>query len=425
MAFLRHDLSQLAAYQSPHPVAGSQATGGSQASLDEPLPLRVDALDTNESPIDLPETVKAELAEYYREAIAANRYPDGTQLALKQAVTSYVIESAVGLVVESADKSTAEPAIDASIKVNGALGSHLKAKQVAISPANITLGNGSDELIRSVIMATCLGNHGSILVAAPTFSMYAILANTLGVTVHTVGRSDTFEVDLVAADAAIQSAALNGLPIRCVFMVHPNSPTGNALTPRELTWLRQLPEDILIVVDEAYFEFSGRTTVTDALSRPNWLVTRTFSKALRLAAHRVGYGIAHSTIIAALEKLRLPYNLPSFSQVAAHTALTHRVQILSQIPDILAERNRLYQALSDHPYLQVWPSDSNFLYVRLQANALSVLEARSQAEGLIKLLGQLKEKGTLVRQTGGGIADQYRYAIRKSTDASQYTASAR
>jgi len=133
------------------------------------------------------------------------------------------------------------------------------------------------------------------------------------------------------------------------------------------------------------------------------LVTRTFSKALRLASHRVSYGIAHSTIIAALEKLRLPYNLPSFSQVAAHTALTHRVQILSQIPDILAERNRLYQALSDHPYLQVWPSDSNFLYVRLQANALSVLEARSQAEGLIKLLGQLKEKGTLVRQTGGGL----------------------
>jgi histidinol-phosphate aminotransferase len=368
MAFLRDDLALLAAYQSPHPASESAADPSHldpRAILDAPV---LDALDTNESPIDLPPEIKAALAEQYRGAIAANRYPDSDQLALKQSVMRYAISSAQAPITPE-----------------------------FITPEHVTLGNGSDELIRSVIMATCLGNHGSILVAAPTFSMYTILAKTLGVEVHTVGRSDTFEVDLAAADAAIASAATSGPPVRTVFMVHPNSPTGNALTQRELSWLKQLSPDILVVVDEAYFEFSGHTTLAEALSRPNWLVTRTFSKAFRLAAHRVGYGIAHPSIIAALEKLRLPYNLPSFSQAAAHTALAHSELLLTQIPTILVERDRLYQTLSEHPYLRVWPSDSNFVYVRLRN------DAKHPEDDLALIFEQLKAKGTLVRHTGGGL----------------------
>lgn len=371
MAFLRDDLAQLAAYQSPHPVGAS----------DIPQ-LALDPLDTNESPLDLPASVKAALAEQYLNAIAANRYPDSDQLGLKQAVMRYAMDSAA---------SEANDITAAGIT------------PVSITPENITLGNGSDELIRSVIMATCLGNHGAILVAAPTFSMYAILAKTLGVRVHTVSRSADFEVNLAAADQAIHAATTDGPPIRAIFMVHPNSPTGNALTQPELSWLKQLSEDILIVVDEAYFEFSGHTTLLEALSRPNWLVTRTFSKAFRLAAHRVGYGIAHPTVIAALEKLRLPYNLPSFSQAAAQSALAHRDQLLQQVPTLLAERDQLYKALCNYPLLQVWPSDSNFLYLRLRDRALTLLKTTQQDEGLAKLCSQLKAKGTLVRHTGGGL----------------------
>ncbi len=361
MAFLRDDLAQFTAYQAPHPTE-------EEASA---LPV-LDPLDTNESPIDLPKEMKVKLAEDYVGAIAANRYPDGSQHALKQAVIKYATDSG-------------------------------NLKNQAIGVENVTLGNGSDELIRSVIMATCLGGHGSILVAAPTFSMYAILAKTLGVEVHSVGRKDNFEVDIVAADEAIALATQNGPPVRTVFMVHPNSPTGNALTAAELTWLKQLPQDILIVVDEAYFEFSGHTTLSEALINPNWLVTRTFSKAFRLAAHRVGYGIAHPSVIAALEKLRLPYNLPSFSQAAATTALMHSQQLLSQIPTIVAERQQLIQALQDHPYLNVWPSDSNFVYVRLSDRGLANLEVPTQKEGLLKMFQSLKAKGTLIRHTGGGL----------------------
>lgn len=372
MAFLRDDLALLAAYQSPHVAISCEPhlANVSAASFETEPPV-LDGLDTNESPIDLPPAIKAALAKQYEGAIAANRYPDSDQLTLKQAVMRYAISSAPG---------------------NAALD-----QLTQITAENVTLGNGSDELIRSVIMATCLGNHGSILVASPTFSMYGILAKTLGVEVYTVGRSETFEVDLAAADEAIAQSKLSGPPVRTVFMVHPNSPTGNALTERELAWLRQLPTDILVVVDEAYFEFSAHTTLAEALTRPNWLVTRTFSKAFRLAAHRVGYGIAHPAVIAALEKLRLPYNLPSFSQAAAQTALAHSDLLLAQIPVLLDERDRLYQALSQHPNLQVWPSDSNFLYVRLRTPLAQI------GDDLAQLFEQLKARGTLVRHTGGGL----------------------
>lgn len=365
MTFLRDDLTQLAAYKSPHPT-------DSDSKADRVQPV-LDGLDTNESPVDLPGDLKAELAEAYRHQISANRYPNGDHQALKQAIVDYALRS--GKIV---------PEI--------------------ISPENVTLGNGSDELIRSVLMATCLGNHGSILVSEPTFSMYGILANTLGVKVCRLQRQDNFEVDTAAAQSAIESLGTADVPpVRAVFMVHPNSPTGNALTQRELDWLKQLSTDVLVVVDEAYFEFSGHTTLSDALSRPNWLVLRTFSKAFRLAAHRVGYGIAHPAIISALEKLRLPYNLPSFSQAAALTALAHSDRLLTQIPTLISERDRLSQVLSEHPYLQVWPSDSNFIYVRLSDRALAALGVTKQADGLVKMFEQLRASGTLIRHTGGGL----------------------
>ena len=364
MAFLRNDLTQLAAYKSPHP------TGSDEADRVQPV---LDGLDTNESPIDLPEDLKAELAEAYRHQILANRYPNGDHQALKQAVVGYALRSG-NIAAET------------------------------ISTNNVTLGNGSDELIRSVLMATCLGNHGSIVVSEPTFSMYGILANTLGVKVCRLQRQANFEVDTAAAQSAIDSnRTADDPPVRAVFMVHPNSPTGNALTQRELDWLRQLSTDVLIVVDEAYFEFCGHTTLSDALSRPNWLVLRTFSKAFRLAAHRVGYGIAHPDIISALEKLRLPYNLPSFSQAAALTALVHSDRLLTQIPTLISERDHLFQVLSEHPYLQVWPSDSNFIYVRLSDRAQAALEVTQQADGLVKMFEQLRARGTLIRHTGGGL----------------------
>lgn len=357
LPFLRSDLAQLVVY-TPHP-------GGAHAAAEE-APMAIDRLDTNESPIDLSDELKQKLSWVVQHELEANRYPDGAHMRLKGAIAEYVSESAT--------------------------------LQAPITEEQISVSNGSDELIRSILIATCLSGEGAILVAQPTFSMYGILAKTLGIPVVTVGRSpDRFEIDVIAAQTAIDHT--QDPPIRVVFVVHPNSPTGNALTEAELEWLRSLPDQILVVVDEAYFEFSQTSVVGELAQRPNWVVLRTLSKAFRLAGHRVGYAIAHPELIAALEKVRLPYNLPGISQAAAELAIAHRDTLLSTIPALLAERDQLFSIWSRHPRLQVWSSDANFIFLRLQLG-----DRPEQAEvTLDQVFQQLRSQGTLVRKISGGL----------------------
>jgi histidinol-phosphate aminotransferase len=195
LPFLRSAVVQLAAY-TPH-----------IASAADPTPAVLDVLDTNECPYDLPDALKEKLAWQLHHAMAANRYPDGGHGELKAAIAQYVTESAPG----------------------STFGAH-----------HISVGNGSDELIRSLLIATCVGGEGSILVAQPTFSMYGILARTLGIPVVTVGRSDeTFAVNVDAAQRLIEQPEV--APVRVVFMVHPNSPTGNALTDYRTNLARTTP----------------------------------------------------------------------------------------------------------------------------------------------------------------------------------------
>ncbi|WP_309745114.1 histidinol-phosphate transaminase [Chamaesiphon sp. OTE_20_metabat_361] len=351
LPFIRSELASLQAY-TPHP-SGSEG---------QSVAIEIDRVDTNENPYDLSVELKQKLAQTWHDEIESNRYPDGGHQTLKAAIAGYVAESA-GL-------------------------------EDCLLPSQISVGNGSDELLRSILIATCVGGGGSILVSGPTFSMYGILAQTLGVPVVSIDRTANFEVDLAAARAAISHP--QGAPIRVVFMVHPNSPTGNALTAAELDWMRDLPSDILVVVDEAYFEFSQHTVVSELAAHPNWIVLRTFSKAFRLAAHRVGYAIGHVQLIATLERVRLPYNLPSISLAAAELVLQHRQSLLAVIPELLSERDRLFNALAKIDMVKVWRSDANFLYVRL-------LGVENLEIALADLVAGLKAIGTSIRHTGGGL----------------------
>jgi histidinol-phosphate aminotransferase len=355
LPFIRSDLAQFTAYK-PHPSSDTA----------DSVPTQFDRLDTNESPYDLPPELKEKLAWTYQQVIETNRYPDGGHETLKDAIAEYVNESA-------------------------ALSSSL------FTSANISVGNGSDELIRSLLIATCLGGEGSIIVANPTFSMYGILAQTLGIPVVAVGRNETnFEIDINAAQAAIEQT--QNPPIRVVFVVHPNSPTANSLTAAELAWLKSLPAHILVVIDEAYFEFSQNTVVGELAQRPNWVILRTFSKAFRLASLRVGYCVAHPEAIAILEKVRLPYNLPSFSIAAALVALQNRPLLLESISQTLSERAKLIEILSQQPELQITPSAANFIYLRLQPNG-----SHPQDTALKSFHQKLRTLGTLVRHISGGL----------------------
>jgi histidinol-phosphate aminotransferase len=381
LPFIRKDLAELTAY-TPHPGAASGESAPSESAIDR--------LDTNECPYDLPAELKQKLAWNYQQLIETNRYPDGGHAALKEAIAQYVNESIA--------ESIAVPPLD-----KGGLGGVTPLK-TAITADNISVGNGSDELIRSLLIATCLGSVGSIFVANPTFSMYGIIAQTLGIPVVSARRKpETFEIDIEVAKRAILSegcanAQTENPPVRVVFVVHPNSPTANALTTDEIEWLSTLPEDILVVIDEAYFEFSQNTLAGKLHQHPNWIILRTFSKAFRLASMRVGYAIAHPSLTAALEKIRLPYNLPAFSQLAAEFALAQRKLLLATIPEIISERAKLIAALTQHQKLQVWPSAANFIYLRVKADDRNLAEQEHK-----QIMQQLKAQGTLIRHTGGGL----------------------
>lgn len=365
LPFIRKDLAELTAY-TPHPGGASGEPAHSESAIDR--------LDTNECPYDLPEELKKKLAWTYQQLIETNRYPDGGHAALKEAIAEYVNES------------IAIPPLGG-----------VTLPKTAITADNISVGNGSDELIRSILIATCLGGQGSILVANPTFSMYAIIAQTLGIPVVSVQRKEeNFEIDIEAAKRAIDQN--QNPPVRAVFVVHPNSPTANALTPDEIEWLESLPSEILVVIDEAYFEFSQNTLAAKLQQHPNWIILRTFSKAFRLASMRVGYAIAHPELAAALEKIRLPYNLPSFSQTAAEFAIAQRQLLLAVIPETISERAKLIAALTQHQKLQVWQSAANFIYLRVKADDSKLAEQEHK-----QIMQQLKAKGSLIRHTGGGL----------------------
>jgi histidinol-phosphate aminotransferase len=365
LPFVRSDLAQFTSYQ-PHISSG-------KTEDTEPV-TQFDKLDANESPYDVPTQLKEKIVWTYQQLIETNRYPDGGHDSLRNAIASYVNESA---------------GLESSI----------------FNAGNISVGNGSDELIRSLLIATCLGEEGSILVASPTFVMYAILAQTLGIPVIDVGRNErNFEMDLKAAQAAIEQKqnlsknSVSNPPVRAVFVVHPNSPTANPLTEAELAWLKGLPENILVVIDEAYFEFSQNTLVGELPQRANWVVLRTFSKAFRLAAMRVGYCVAHPDFISILEKVRLPYNLPSLSLATALVAVENRQLLLESIAETQNERSKMITALSQHKELKVWDSAGNFIFLRLAANS-----SGSQDDTVKILHHKLRAAGTLVRQIHSGL----------------------
>ncbi len=354
LPFIRSDLAKFSAYK-PHP--------GSNTA--EPVAMQLDRLDTNESPYDLPVELKQKLASDYERIIETNRYPDGGHEQLKNAIAEYVNESA-------------------SLSPN------------TWTTNNISVGNGSDELIRSILIATCLG-EGSILVANPTFSMYGITAKTLGIPVVEVGRNqENFEIDLTAAQAAIEKT--QNPPIRVIFVVHPNSPTANPLTEAEIDWLKKIPDNILVVIDEAYFEFCQHSLVSELQNHSNWIILRTFSKAFRLASMRVGYCVANPNLITILEKVRLPYNLPSFSITAASIAILNRHILLETISQTISERIKFIETFSTYPELKIWQSSANFVFLKLQQDLLN-----PEQKDFVTLTQRLKNNGTLIRQISGGV----------------------
>jgi histidinol-phosphate aminotransferase len=233
------------------------------------------------------------------------------------------------------------------------------AQREGHSTDEIFVGVGSDEAIDLLLRVFCEPGRDRVLIPEPTYGMYRVAAAIQNAIVDRVLLTDDFQLDRSAILAALRPDT------KLAFVCSPNNPTGNRLRTDDLLWLcRQTPG--LVVVDEAYVEFSESASM--ALHVPsieNLVVLRTLSKAWGLAGIRLGYAIAHSTIVRYLLNVKSPYNINVLTARAALEGLQSADKAASMIRRIRDERERLRIALAVSPLvIDVLPSDANFLAVR-------------------------------------------------------------
>lgn len=300
------------------------------------IPARV-KLDANESPYGFP----------FLKGVRTNRYPDPEAKELKRTF----------------------------------------ARTLKVRPENILVGNGSDELIYYLISTF----GGPVLYPVPTFSMYGIIAQVLGLKRVEVPLDSSFDLDLKNTLRAIREERP-----RLVFLSSPNNPTGNRFSEEKTTEIIRRTRGI-VVVDEAYLAFSGQRGFVPRLKNyRNLAVMKTMSK-IGLAALRVGFLVADEAVIEETNKVRLPFNLNTVSQALAVRALTDRKSLRAAIASVVSERKRLFREMSSLEDITVYPSEANFILFKVRS-------PRRVYSGLL-------ERGVLVRDMKGVVQGCLRVTV--------------
>jgi histidinol-phosphate aminotransferase len=251
-----------------------------------------------------------------------------------------------------------------------------------VPPANVLVGRGSDEAIDLLVRAFCRAGEDQVVITPPTFGFYKVAARIQGADVIEVPLDrETFALDLPAVLAA-------GRRAKVVFLCSPNNPTGNLLDESAMLALcRELADQSLVCVDEAYLEFAARSSLATRLAElPNLVVLRTLSKAYALAGARLGTLIAGDDIVALLKRIIPPYAIPSSTveQVIALTEAPQRAIAADRIRVLLDERREASRRLALMPCVErVHPSDANFLLVRFR-DARAALEAGKDVGLLVR-----------------------------------------
>jgi histidinol-phosphate aminotransferase len=230
----------------------------------------------------------------------------------------------------------------------------------------ILTGNGSNELIQASLSVT-LGPGRRIVVPQPTFTLYKLMATTLQADVVTVlCNADTLAFEVDALIKAAQTAEV-------VVVCSPNNPTGNLLEREALVALMQKAKGI-VVLDEAYHEFSGQTGLALLPDHKNLVVLRTFSKAMAMAGLRFGYMMAHPEIAREVNKSKLPYNVNIFTLAAAEIVIENRTALDRGIDLLVRERDRVFAELQKRKAVQAYPSTTNFILLRTAQPARELFE---------------------------------------------------
>jgi histidinol-phosphate aminotransferase len=256
------------------------------------------------------------------------------------------------------------------------------------APAQIFLGNGSDEAIDLLFRAFCNPGKDNVILLPPTYGMYGVSASINNVEIRNVALTPDFQLQpekiLAAADA--QSKIL--------FICSPNNPSGNAAKREDIHYLLENFPGI-VVVDEAYIDFSSEPSLIHELDQyPNLLVMQTFSKAWGLASLRLGMAFASPELIAILNQIKPPYNISGLTQETVLAALPNKGKVDELIRKIKEERTFLKQELEKLPdVLKIHPSDANFLLVQ-------VPDANRFYDGLIEEKVIVRNRSTVLHCEG-------------------------
>ncbi|MEP6737785.1 MAG: histidinol-phosphate transaminase [Chryseolinea sp.] len=229
-----------------------------------------------------------------------------------------------------------------------------------VTPEQIFLGNGSDEAIDLLIRAFCEPNQDSILITEPTYGMYAVCADVNAVGVKKITLNTEFDLDLPSF------AELGDPSLKIIFLCSPNNPSGNLMSRDKIIYLLNNFHGLL-VIDEAYIDFTGSKSFSNELSKyRNLVILQTFSKAWGLAGLRLGMCFASVEIIDILNKIKYPYNVNVQTQQLALAALDRPDKVAATVKEIIQEREILSRKLLDLPITKkVYSSEANFVLVRV------------------------------------------------------------
>lgn len=293
-------------------------------------------LNTNEAPIRPPKAVLDAICEA-AQTMHFNRYPDPVLTDLRAAI----------------------------------------ADRLGLSPDNVAIGNGSNEIVRHLFMAYA-GPGRKIAVFPPSYQVYEVVASVSGTDVVRIARAEDFNID----DRAIREAEACGAEL--LFLCNPNNPTGTLIPMNVVEELARRVSGLL-VVDEAYIEFSGADSVELIKRNDNVALLRTFSKAYGLAGLRIGYLLGSTEVVQGLQIVQLPYHVNGLSQLAGATAMNATDEYTSMREELIASRERVASEIAGLPEVKVYPSASNFILFETTIPAGVLFEGLTKRDVLIRI----------------------------------------
>jgi histidinol-phosphate aminotransferase len=280
------------------------------------------------------------------------------------------------------------------------------AEHLGVTPEEIVLGNGSNEILELLVRTYATPAHHAVI------SDHAFLVYRLVLTAASVPFTSTpmraMKHDLEAMRAAIRPST------RLVFIANPNNPTGTYNTRVELeAFLEGLRDDVIVVLDEAYFEYVEASDFPDGLTlrarHPNVIATRTFSKCYGLAGLRIGYGVSSPELIGYLNRVRQPFNTSRIAQEAALAALGDRDFVAASVAMNREQRAHLIAALTERR-LECVPSECNFVLVKVPRRGAEVVRA-------------LLHHGVIVREMDGyGFPEHVRVTVGRPEQNARFLA---